>query len=323
MLLLICSSLHAQVTYPVNGIPSEPKNHTAYIHANIQINYNTTIQNGVLLIRENKIIAAGADVPIPKDAVIIDLKGAWIYPSFIECFSNYGIKYPEKKSESGKGPQFLSEKPGAYHWNEAVHPETHASDYFTTDEKKAETLRSMGFGLSLSQIQDGIMRGTSTLVMCGNERENNMILKPQVSQAWSFLKGSSTQDYPSSLMGSIALIRQTLYDAQWYRQGGFKEETNLSLQALNESLILPIIFEGTDEQDVLRAKKIADEFKLNMIIKGNGAEYQIARDLQAAQAVVIIPVNFPPPYDVSNGVAAEYIPLVNLKHWELAPFNGR
>lgn len=317
------TTLYAQVTYPVNGIPTEPKTYTAYIHANIQVNYNSVLQDAMLVIRENKIVSVGKDVSIPNDCAVIDLKGAWIYPSFIESYSNYGIKFPEKKSDRRGGPQFLSEKPGAYHWNEAVHPETNASDYFVSDEKKAETLRAMGFGLSISQIQDGIMRGTSTLVMCGNERENSMILKPTVTQAWSFLKGSSTQDYPSSLMGSIALIRQTLYDAQWYQQGGYKEETNLSLQALNQNLSLPIIFEGTDEQDILRAKKIADEFKLNMIIKGNGAEYQIAGDLKAANAAVIIPVNFPLPYDVSNALDAEYIPLVNLKHWELAPFNAR
>ncbi|MBK7443231.1 MAG: hypothetical protein IPI65_17490 [Bacteroidetes bacterium] len=33
---------------------------------------------------------------------------------------------------------------------------------------------------------------------------------------YSFLKGGSTQDYPTSEMGSIALLRQTFYDADWY-----------------------------------------------------------------------------------------------------------
>jgi hypothetical protein len=51
-----------------------------------------------------------------------------------------------------------------------------------------------------------------------------MVMKEKVSSHYSFLKGSSTQDYPSSQMGSIALIRQTLYDADWYAKGGDKIE---------------------------------------------------------------------------------------------------
>jgi hypothetical protein len=30
-------------------------------------------------------------------------------------------------------------------------------------------------------------------------------------------------------MGAIALIRQTYYDAQWYKSGGYKKEYNISL----------------------------------------------------------------------------------------------
>ncbi len=323
LLTALLIQTQAQSTFPVNGVPTESKTYTAYTHANIQVSYNQTLTDATLLMRENKIVDIGINVVLPKDCVVENLNGAWIYPSFIEIFSSYGIKIPERKKDQSQGPKFISDKPGAYNWNEAIHPELNASDYFTVDEKKAELLRAMGFGFSVSQIQDGIMRGTTSLTMCGNEREHNMILKPVVSNAWSFQKGSSTQDYPSSLMGSIALIRQTQFDAQWYQNGGSKKEINLSLQALNQSQNLPIIFEGTDEYDIIRAKKIADEFHLNIIIKGNGAEYQIADDIKSSNSCVIIPLNFPLPYDVSNAIDASYIPLVNLKHWELAPFNAR
>ena len=324
--LLVCLFFYAargQSTFPENGIPTETKTYTAYIHANIQVSYNQSIRDATLLIQDNKIIDVGNNILLPKDCVIKDLNGSWIYPSFIEVFSNYGIKYPEKPKQQHYGPKFISDKAGAYSWNEAIHPELHAADYFAVDEKRAEQLRAMGFGISISQIQDGIMRGTSLMTMLGNEKENKQIVKPVVTQAWSFQKGSSKQDYPSSLMGSIALIRQTLYDAQWYKNGGNEKETNLSLQALNSYLQLPVIFEGTDEYDILRASKIANEFKLNFIIKGNGAEYQIADDIKQTNACVIVPLTYPLPYDVSNPIDASYIPLVNLKHWELAPYNTR
>jgi hypothetical protein len=54
------------------------------------------------------------------------------------------------------------------------------------------------------------------MVLLGEERENENVLKNQSAEYYSFNKGISTQQYPGSLMGSIALLRQTYYDAQWY-----------------------------------------------------------------------------------------------------------
>src|ERR1051326_9074140 len=95
--------------------------------------------------------------------------------------------------------------------------------------------------------KDGIARGSSVLVSLADERENEIILKEKAAAMYSFDKGTSTQDYPSSLMGSIALLRQTYYDAQWYRSQGAKEEYNISLDAWNKLQNLPQIFEVNDK----------------------------------------------------------------------------
>ena len=49
------------------------------------------ISNGVVLIGANgKIEAVGTAVSLPKDAVVVDCKGKYIYPSFIDIYSDYG-----------------------------------------------------------------------------------------------------------------------------------------------------------------------------------------------------------------------------------------
>ena len=50
-----------------------------------------------------------------------------------------------------------------------------------------------------------------------DEKENLDMLRDKAAAFYSFNKGTSTQDYPTSLMGSITLIRQTYLDAQWYK----------------------------------------------------------------------------------------------------------
>ena len=88
---------------------------------------------------------------------------------------------------------------------------------FAVDDTKAKPLRDAGFGTVLSHVKDGIARGTGAVVTLANEKENLVILKEKASAHYSFSKGTSTQSYPSSMMGMIALLRQTYLDAQWYK----------------------------------------------------------------------------------------------------------
>ncbi len=268
--------------------------------------------------------SVGNQVEIPANSVIYDLGGAWIMPSFIDLDSDYGLKKKkEQKSPGRRNPQYESKKKGAYNWNEAIHPEINASQVFHVNDNKAKSLRNMGFGAVMTHSHDGIMRGNSVLVSTGNEKDNLVILKEKSAQHISFYKGSSKQAYPSSEMGSIALIRQTFYDAQWYSSDAEKKEFNLSLQAIEDNKDLPVFFESTNYMSSLRAAKISDEFDIPFTICGSGDEYKRAEKIKETGMNFVIPIKFPLPYDVSNSYDAVDLSLSRMKHWELAPYNAR
>ena len=322
LFFLFSNTAFAQFTFPVNGVADEKHTEYAFINAKIYTDYKTMIDSSVLLVKDGIIEAVGNTVSIPKDAVVIDLKGKYIYPSFLDMYSDYGM--PEVKKDKGgddRGPQFLSNTKGAYNWNQAIKPEINAVSMFDANEKKADELRKLGFGMVLSQKRDGIARGTGTVVLLADEKENKLIVKDKASAGYSFDKGSSTQDYPSSLMGAIALLRQTYYDARWYANGGDRKEFNISLDAWNKTQSLPQIFEVTDKYSVLRASKIADEFGVKYIIKSAGDEYQRIDEIKETKNPFIIPLNFPQPFDVDDPYDAMQISLGEMKHWELAPYN--
>ena len=314
---------NTQETFKVNG-PAE-KRHTVYAfkNATVVVSSATKIENAVLLVQDGKILDVGKSVKIPQGAVVVDLEGKYIYPAFIDLDASYGIPpIPEVKRERRSGPpQYETGKKGAFNWNQAIHPEVNASELFTVDPKQAEKMRTDGFGAVLTHKRDGIMRGTSVLTTLSNQRENSILLKEKVAHHYSFNKGSSKQAYPSSLMGSIALIRQTYLDAQWYANSKNRTETNISLQALNEGKSLLHIFEVSDKLDMLRADKLGDEFGIQYVIRGNGDEYQRLDEIAATQATLIVPINFPKPFDVEDPYTAMMVSLSDLKHWELAPFN--
>ncbi len=318
----------AQQTYPVNGVHDYRTNYFAFIHATVVKDAKTTISNATLLIKEGKIISIGDNGAVPKDAAVIDCKGKFIYPSFIDLFSDYGVAAQEQPQRTGNGfsQQMYSNTKGAYGWNQAIKPETDASKLFKVNEDKAKDLRSAGFGTVVSHVQDGIARGTGTLVTLSDEKENINMLKDKAAAFYAFDKGSSTQDYPTSLMGAIALLRQTYLDAQWYKglsstqkEKNTGEGINLSLEAWNNNQSLPQIFDAADKWNVLRAQKIAGEFGMQYIIKGGGNEYQRMDEMKAAKASFILPINFPDAIDVEDANAARLVALSVMKHWEMAP----
>ncbi len=81
-------------------------------------------------------------------------------------------------------------------------------------------------------------------------------------------------------MGSIALLRQTYLDADWYASANDRSFQDLSLESWNANQELPRIFEAGDKYSILRADKVADEFGIQYIIAGDGREYQILEDIR-------------------------------------------
>lgn len=321
---LLFTSLSAQVTFPENGIADPRHGHYAFVHATI-LKDTAMLQNATLLIKDGRIVAVGTNVNVPAGAVQVDCKGKFIYPSFIDIYTDYGtpaVRTGGGGFNPGQQPQLASATKGAYGWNQAIKSDADAYKVFAADDAKARPLREAGFGTVLSHIKDGIARGTGAVVSLASEKENLVIIKERASAHYSFNKGSSLQSYPGSMMGMIALLRQTYLDAQWYKTKPVKEGVNLSLQAWNDNQDLPQVFEANDKWNDLRADRIGDEFGVQYIIKAGGNEYQRIREMKATNAAFILSLNYPQAQDVEDPNDARFVSLNDLKHWEMAPTNA-
>ena len=328
LVIIIPFISYSQEGFPVNGVNDVRENHYAFINANILIDYKTKLENGILVIKNGVITSVGKDVSIPEGIRVFDLQGNYIYPSFIDLYTDYGIM--ENKSinissnwmSSYNNPQTLSNKSGPFAWNESIRPEYNSVDYLKIDNKISNQLRKEGFGLVVSHNMDGIMRGTGSLVSLADDVEQKIVIKDRVSNHFSFMKGSTRQRYPSSLMGAVALLKQSFFDANWYSTNTGKiNETNLSLSAINENNNLPKIIEVRDKLKVLLAQKIEKEIGIKFIIKGQGDEYQRIKEIKEGNSSLIVPINYPKPYNVDDPFKNKDILLSQLKHWELAPSN--
>jgi imidazolonepropionase-like amidohydrolase len=310
--------LNAQEYFPVNeSVKNKSEIPMAFTNATIQISPTKQIVNATLVIQKGKIIAIGENVTIPKNAIVTNLKGKYIYPSFIDMYTSFGVSKPK----AATGSTIYDTQRKGYYWNEHIKSEVNAFENFEYDSKKAEDYLKAGFGVVLSHQADGVARGTGTLVTLNNDDESGKIIQNSISNHFGFTKSvTSRQSYPNSLMGMIALLKQMYLDLDWYKKGN-SNTTDLSLEALIKNEKLVQIFETDDKLNSLRAAKLAKEFNLNYLLKGSGNEFERIEEIKQTNAKFIIPINFPEAYDVSNIYLANQIDLADLRFWNQAPTN--
>ena len=322
-LSVFLTKTYAQDYFPVNeSVHNKSKNYTVFTNATIYVTPTQKIEKGTLLIQDGKIVAVGNSVSIPKNTITIDLAGKTIYPSFIDIYTSFGIEKPKANITPGRdrNPMYDTKRIG-YYWNESVRPEINSYETFKYDQPKADELLKAGFGVVGTHIADGIAQGTGALVALNNEDNSKQIIANKLTNHLSFSKSALTnQAYPSSLMGSMALLRQMYLDLDWYKKGN-SETKDLSLEALANNEKLVQIFTSEDKLNSLRAAKIAKEFGLNYVLKGSGNEFERIEEIKATNAKFIIPISFPEAYDVSNPYLSNQIELADMRFWNQAPTN--
>ncbi len=330
MLALLAAPAAAQVdAAPTVGIRETVPGHVTFIHATVVVSPERTVEDATLVVRDGRVASVEAGVQPPAGARVVDLGGRRIYPGFIDPYTEYGLPKEEKERPQGffgrrTPPQYEGDRTGARAWNEAIHAERDWIEAFKPDGKAAEPLLKRGVTSVQSVRMDGIFRGRGLVATLADAEPNEVVLAPRTGQFLSFDKGSSQQAYPNSQMGSIALIRQTLLDADWYeqaRQAADAEErpvVNRALEALAD-LEGPVVFETEDPLALLRAAKIGEELGLSMIHVGTGLAFERAEEIAALDSSLILSLAFPENPDVGTYEKALDTSLQDLRRWERAP----
>ena len=315
-LLILVSVLIAQ-TEPVKDIHRNDPRVWALTNAMIHTEPGDSIKNGTVVIRDGKIEKVGRYIKIPLDAYEIDLEGSHIYAGFIDGW------FQVKKDEQVKSPDD--------HWNEKIRADYRAKDDLNIKKKTLKSLHSIGMTAAHIVPEKGIFKGKSDLVVLNDEM---LSVAKDVSELIEFkTTGWSDNGYPNSLLGVIAVIRQTMLDADWYQRSidiikKYPEE-NEPL-SLNPSLIeiasfkskrSPFLFMTREEHSALRSLKISKEFNLNPWLLASGYEYRRLDEIAEHNPFIIFPLEFPNKPKVNDPYVALQFSNEQLKHWDMAPDN--
>ena len=307
-------------TKPQEGLRENVPRLHALTGAKIVPRAGETIPSGTVIVRDGLIEAVGADVVIPEEARQWDLSGLTIYPGFIDAYAEFG------KNTEGAKPQQET------HWNSGVRAERVAVDTINVSEGDLKARRGLGFTTAHLVPTGGIFRGRGGLVQLTDATEKNFVLQRLLGHHLSFTTNGS--DYPKSIMGSLALVRQTFSDAQWFRRyrNAYRQQPSeirpgdhRALNALASAFSgkkQPTFFRLRDEADVPRALAVSDQFALRRVLVDSGYAYRQAKRLRRSNVDVVISLRYPETPKVDSPDRALDLSLEHLQHWEQAPANA-
>ncbi len=304
-------------TVPVAGLRENTPQYHAFVGAKIHVAPGRVLDRATLVVRDGVITAVGTDVNVPRGAVVWEVAGRTIYPGFIDADGEQTVEPPTTAD-------------GA--WNRYVTPQLRLDALYQPSTDTNKKLRSQGIALRAVAPAGGIVKGTGVLATTGDAGANTTIVRPQTALYLKLAPPRQSRGFPNSPMGAVALVRQTLLDAQWHARaweayrttpGLPKPETNEALVALNDLLArkLPIVIDAPDVLYFLRADALGREFDLPVVVRGSGQEYQRLDAVRAAGRSVLLPVDFPKPPNVADAEAAMAVSLERLMHWDAAPEN--
>lgn len=347
--LLVCFTAQAGELLPP-GFRPVPLGVHALVGGKVVIKPGDTISNATIVIRDGLIKAVGPDAAVPPDARVWDMKGTTIYAGFIDPYMVAGAtNSPVSTTDSepiwsdtltagglnffGAPPQPAAKAGPGYEVSK-VTPQHRAVEDYAPNDKSLASLREVGFTAGVVAPGKGIIRGTSALVALSDENPNEVILKPDLFQHIAFeTHQSGERAYPGSLMGVIATIRQTFFDAQHYAldhadylknpQGRKRPEYNPSLEALAPATEkkMQIVFEPGSALMVDRAAQVARELGLDFCIVSCGQEWRRPDLAKETDATFIVPLNFPSAPKMPGDADWEQVSLEQLRNWDWAPEN--
>ena len=305
---------------PVNGVRRTDPGHHVFMGVTIHTGRREAAQPGMLVFRDGKITRVSTlleGMLAPAGAVTHDGLGLHIYPGLIDAF----VEVDEPEAD---------DRGGLMHWNAMVTPHHMAVLGPGLDEGEREALRELGFVAANFSPESGVFRGHSGVVSLGEPPTDASLAQPPVyvassANVLSFDRTRGVPDgsaYPTSHMGAVALIRQSLIDNQWQldaREAGDEIPFN-SLDAIMSEV--PLLFDLGNPLQAFSADAIGDEFERDVILVGDGVTYQHLEAIAGGGRAMVVPLRFPAEPDVSSVGMIESLDLKELMAWEQAPTNA-
>jgi imidazolonepropionase-like amidohydrolase len=288
------------------------------------------LERGTVVLRDGLIEAVGENVTIPSDARIVDGQKLTVYPGLIDALSGIGL--PEAPSAPAaptaarraapsaapvaQGPE---DRPFTNSW-------VRAADLIDPGDRRIEDARSAGFTSVATFPSGGIFAGQGAMVnLSGAGKRARMIVAAPLGQYVAMDRRASAGDFPSSLLGTIAYVRQVFLDAGNYRlekaaydrhaAGARRPDYDRALEGVQESprLLLP----AGRAVEIERMIRFAADLKTPAVIYGGHEAFRDAGAVAKGGVPILVSLKWPERERESD--PSDPVSLRTLELWDRAP----
>jgi len=247
------------------------------------------LKNAVILVRDGKVEKVGVDVSIPTGYVTIDARDFVVMPGLVSPRAHIGI------SSNWRNQSSTDEI------SKSVVPEMEVKHAIEPQAPFFAFARDIGITTVMITPGDrNVIGGQAAVVKTRGEVVDKMITKDRAVMVFGLgVSAKRTNQMPSTRMGVAALLRETLIKGLEYKEKlekyekdkkGTAPQRDLSMEALLPVLKgeMPVLLHAEREDDLLTSFRIADEFKLKLILDGATDAYKVVTEIKKREIPVII-----------------------------------
>lgn len=251
------------------------------------------IKNGVVIIAAGKIqrVGAQADVQIPERAKV--LRGKVVTPGLIDAHSTVGLTgYLNQDQDQD---QLDSGDP--------IQPELRAIDSYNPQERLIDWVRGFGITtLHTGHAPGALISGQTMIVKTIGLTVEEATVRPVAMVAVTLgddarSKGKDAEKKPPGTRSkAVAMLREELIKAQEYvRKQSLSDATkrpdrDLRLEIVSSVLKgdMSLLITANRAADLMSALRVADEFKIKIVLDGAAEAYLIMDPIKTAGVPVIL-----------------------------------
>ena len=301
-LLLSCASLAVNCAAQAgpNNTTLTPVKTIAIVGGKLLTITHGTIDNGVVVMSEGKIVAVGpaTSTKVPSGAQIFDAKGMTVYPGLFDAEDHLGLTEVAADANSND----LAEP------SDEIMPHMHVADAFHAETVRIPVARLNGItnAIVAPASEDSITGQDAAIQLYGRDRDS-MLLVRDAALAVNFegdvrrrANYNGPSKFPTTRMGLAEQLRQTFLDAQNYEaemeaaakpdHKGPAPKRNLKLEALLPYLKgeKPVVLGAYESYEVEVAMGIAKEFHLKVILNHITHAQSILDEIASYHVPVIV-----------------------------------
>lgn len=281
--------------------PGQPESLVAIRNLRILPVTSPPIEQGVLLIRGDRIAAAGRDVAIPAGARIIDGAGLTAAPGFFDSYTGLGLI-----EVAGVPASNDSQEPGG------VTPQLRAVDAYFLDSELLPLVRNAGTLIVLSVPGDrNVVAGQSALMRTTGATVEAAAVKEVAALHANLGEASRTTGFRTR-MGAVAALRQILMQAR-RRAAASDQPPDPRLDPVVSALRgeLPMVIRAHRRDDILVALRLSDEFGFDLVIAGGADAPLVASELAERDVPVLVQPDLQPATLETAGVRYDNAALLS------------